>query len=210
MTVTLSEREGIQPPRDVVWFFEPAFSIVDVTRPNRDLSGFTGTGYDVGRHKMIQALWLFVSGAIFMRWWCPAQLRVSILRAFGAHVGRGVLVRHRVRIHWPWKLSIGENTWIGEGAWLLNLEPIVIGRNVCISQDAFLCTGSHDRRSPTFEFDNGPIAVGDAAWIAARATVLRGVTIGAGATVGACALISKDVAAEDTVLGLRPDGGTRG
>ncbi len=95
--------------------------------------------------RVTQALWLFVSGAVFMRWWCPAKLRVTILRAFGAEVGENVLVRHRVRIHWPWKLDIGDNSWIGEGAWLLNLEPITIGSNVVISQDALICTGSHDR-----------------------------------------------------------------
>lgn len=160
-----------------------------------NLRDFTGVGYDIGRGKLIQALWLFVSGALFVRWWCPARLRVVILRAFGATIGEDVLIRHRVRIHWPWKLSVGDATWIGEGAWLLNLEPITIGSNVCISQDALLCTGSHDRRSETFEFDNAPILVEDSAWIAARATILRGVSIGAGATVGAGALVNRNLAA---------------
>lgn len=161
--------------------------------PSRDLTGFTGAGYDIGRGRLTQALWLWVSGAVFMRWWCPASLRVAILRRFGAQIGDDVLVRHRVRVHWPWKLSIGDGSWIGEGAWLLNLEPITIGANVCVSQDAFLCTGSHDRRSPTFEFDNGPITVGDGAWLAARCLVLRGTTIGARSVVGAGVRIFRDV-----------------
>ena len=70
---------------------------------------------------------------------------------------------------------------------------------MCVSQDVLLCTGSHDRRSPTFEFDNGPITVGDGVWIAARATVLRGVDVGARATVGAAALVTRDVPADATV-----------
>lgn len=167
----------------------------------RQLSGFSGRGYDVGRSKIIQALWLIVSGSIFMRWWLPRRARIWILRAFGAKVGKDVLVRHRVRIHWPWKLVIGDDSWIGEGAWLLNLEPIVIGRDVCISQDVILCTGSHDRKSPTFEFDNGPIHIGDGAWIAVRATVLRGVTVGRSATVGASSLVRKDVPDNGLVTG---------
>lgn len=165
----------------------------------RDLSGFTGAGYDIGRGKLTQALWLFMSGTVFMRWWCPAKVRVKILRAFGATVGDGVLVRHRVRVHWPWKLVVGANSWIGEGAWLLNLEPIRIGKNVCISQEAFVCTGSHDRFSPTFEFDNGPIVIENCAWIGARSTILRGVTIGSNATVGANSLVLKDVPRGTTV-----------
>jgi len=171
----------------------------------RDLSGFTGAGYEVGRGRLTQVLWLLVSGAVFVRWWCPARLRVAILRAFGATIGEGVLVRHRVRVHWPWKLTIGDHSWIGEGVWLLNLEPVTIGRQVCVSQDVLLCTGSHDRRSPTFEFDNAPITVGDGAWIAARATVLRGVHVGEGATVGATALVVRDVPAHATVTA--PPGG---
>ena len=169
----------------------------------RDLGGFTGAGYDKGRHPAIQAAWVAVDRLIFRRVWCPSSVRVAILRFFGATVGGGVRVRHDVRIHWPWKLTIGENSWIGAEAWLLNLEPITIGRNVCVSQAVLLCTGSHDHRSPTFEFDNGPIVIEDGAWIAARATVLRGVTVGADAVVGACALVSNDVPRSAIVLAPR-------
>jgi putative colanic acid biosynthesis acetyltransferase WcaF len=119
---------------------------------------------------------------------------------FGATIGDGVVVRHRVRIHWPWKLTVGDHSWIGEDVWILNLERVRIGSNVCVSQGVLLCTGSHDRRSPTFEYDNAPIVVEDGAWVAARATVLRGVTVGADATIGACALVTRDVPAGATVL----------
>lgn len=143
----------------------------------RDLRGFTGRNYDKGRPVAVQALWFAVSHLVFQKWWCPSRVRVEILRRFGAHVGERVLIRQRVRVHWPWKLRIGSDVWIGEGAWLLNLEEISIGDNVCISQEAFLCTGSHDPRSPTMEFDNAEVVVHDGAWVGARALVLRGSTI---------------------------------
>jgi putative colanic acid biosynthesis acetyltransferase WcaF len=79
---------------------------------------------------------------------------------------------------WPWKLTVGENTWIGEDAWILNLEPVTIGHDVCISQGVFVCAGSHDMTSATFEYDNGPIAIGDEVWVGAQAMILRGVTVG--------------------------------
>jgi putative colanic acid biosynthesis acetyltransferase WcaF len=110
------------------------------------------------------------------------------------------LIRHGAKIHWPWKLSVGDDTWIGESVWVLNLETVTIGSNTCISQDVFLCTGSHDRSSRTFEFDNAPIWIGDSVWIAARAVVLRGVHVGDGATVGATALVVHDVPAGATVV----------
>ncbi|OZF04153.1 MULTISPECIES: DapH/DapD/GlmU-related protein [Nocardiaceae] len=166
----------------------------------RSLAGFTGAGYDKGRPLLVQALWLTVSTVFLGRWWCPNSVRVATLRAFGAQIGPGVLVRHGVRIHWPWKLSIGADSWVGEDVWILNLEPVTIGANTCISQGVLLCTGSHDRRSPTFEFDNAPIIVGSSVWIAARATVLRGVTIGDDATVGATALVTRDVLPGAVVL----------
>lgn len=174
-----------------------------MTVPRRSLAGFTGAGYQKGRNTVVQVLWLAVSSSVLMRWWCPGSLRVLALRSFGARIGAGTLVRHRVRIHWPWKLDVGANCWIGEGTWILNLEPVTIGDDVCISQDVFLCSGSHDHRSPTFEFDNAPIRIDDGAWIAARATVLRGVKIGAGAVVGATALVSTNVTPGTVVVAPR-------
>lgn len=165
-----------------------------------DLAGFTGAGYTRGGSALKQVAWLTASGLVLSHWWCPPSLRARALRLFGAQLGEGVLIRHRVRIHWPWKLTVGDNSWIGEGTWILNLEPVTIGANTCISQDVFLCTGSHDHRSPTFEFDNAPIVIGDGAWVAARATVLRGVTIADNATVGAAALVVHDIGPGEVFL----------
>src|SRR6478735_1328688 len=85
-----------------------------------DLRAFSWRGYTKGRPVAVQILWMIVSRNITMRWWCPNVLRVSMLRAFGAVIGPGVLVRHDVKIHWPWKLSIAAHSWVGEGVWILN------------------------------------------------------------------------------------------
>jgi len=151
----------------------------------RSLRSFTGAGYDKGRSTAVQALWFAVMNLLFMKWWFPARLRPPLLRAFGATIGERVFIRHRVRVLWPWKLTVGDDCWIGEDAWLLNLEPITIEHDVCISQGAFLCTGSHRHRDPAFEYDNAPIHVGTGAWIAARATVLRGALVAPGDVVPA-------------------------
>jgi putative colanic acid biosynthesis acetyltransferase WcaF len=157
---------------------------------DRSLRSFTGRGYDKGRRRAVQAAWFATQNLVFGKWWFPARWRPAVLRAFGARIGDRVLIRHRVRVLWPWKLTIGDDCWIGEDAWLLDLEPITVEHDVCVSQGAFLCTGSHDHRDPGFGYDNGPITVGAGAWIAARALVLRGSRIAPGEVVPAGAVRS--------------------
>jgi putative colanic acid biosynthesis acetyltransferase WcaF len=156
----------------------------------RRLADFTGAGYDKGRGKLWQALWFATSNLVFQKWWFPVRFRPALLRIFGASVGTNVFIRHRVRVHWPWKLTVGDDCWIGEDAWLLNLEPITIEHDVCISQGALLCTGSHKHSDPAFEYDNGPIHVEAGAWVAARAIVLRGAVVQSGEVVAAAAVRS--------------------
>jgi putative colanic acid biosynthesis acetyltransferase WcaF len=176
---------------------EPA---IRVPPAPRNLAAFTRVGYDKGRPRWVQAMWFALMNLVFIKWWCPASLRPVLLRMFGARVSDGVFIRHRVRILWPWKLVIGRNSWLGEGAWLLNLELISIGSNVCVSQEALLCTGGHDPRSETFEYRNAPITLEGGAWIGARATVLPGVTVGAEGVVGAGAVVARDVPSGATVV----------
>jgi len=169
------------------------------TSPGRSLRGFTGRNYDKGRTKAVQAAWFAVMNLMFVKWWCPASFRPVILRVFGARVGERVLIRHRVRIHWPWKLTVGNDCWIGEDAWLLNLETITIGSDVCLSQGVQLITGSHDMRSETFEYDNSPISIKSHTWIAAGAMVLRGSNVGEGVTISARVVVRGNVS-DNTVV----------
>ena len=171
----------------------------------RDLSQFNADGYDRGRGRLWQALWHFVSFVFFQAFWIPRSWRPGILRLFGAKVGHGVVIRHDVRIMWPWKFSIGDHSWLGEGLRVINLEKIEIGTNVCISQGVMLCSGSHDYRKISFPYRNQPIRVGDSSWIAARAMVLPGVTVGAGAVIAAGEVVRSDVP-DNTLL---IDGGKR-
>lgn len=160
---------------------------------DRRLAQFTIGDYRCGRSRSWRVAWFCAQNLAFDRWWFPARWRPSLLRRFGARVGTGCLIRHGVRIHWPWRLSLGNNVWIGEGAWLHSLVDIEIEDDVCVSQRASLVTGSHDMRDPRFPYDNGPIVLRRGCWVAANATVLRGVTVGRGSVVGAGVVVARDV-----------------
>jgi len=141
--------------------------------------------YNKGRGVIVQATWFASSNLLFRRWWFPARVRPLFLRIFGAQVGKSVLIRHDVRIHWPWKLRLGDSVWIGEGAWLLNLAPIVIGDNVCISQESVICTGGHNPRDYSFGFANSEIHIESGAWLGLRSIVRPGSHIGRDACIAA-------------------------
>lgn len=161
----------------------------------RDLASFDGSGIDRGRSVMVRCLWLAVSGTVLMRWWFPNRARIAVLRAFGAVIGDGCIVRHRVRIELPWFLELGDHTWVGEGVWIIDKAPVRIGSHVCISQGAVLCAASHDPRRPDFPEVDRPVTIADGAWVALGATVLSGVTVGTNAVVRAGEVAARDIPA---------------
>ena len=144
----------------------------------RDLTAYKNEFYDPGRGFVIRTVWYYFSLILFESSWFPfSSMKSSVLRRFGAHVGEGVVIHPNVRIKYPWKLSIGDNCWIGREVWIDNLDEVVLESDVCISQGAYLCTGSHDHRSATFELKTGPITVEHGAWICCRAIILGGSTV---------------------------------
>ena len=159
-----------------------------------DLSTYSPHGFDRGAGRVKEALWLLVSLVLFRL--CPfklSTLKAAVLRRFGAQAGRGVVIKPGVKIVFPWKLSLGNHVWLGEECWLLNLAPITIADNVCISQRAFLCTGNHDYTSPRFDLMTAPIRIEPGAWIGAAAFVGPGVTIGSHAVLTAGSVATKDL-----------------
>ena len=94
-----------------------------------------------------------------------------------------------VNIKFPWKLTLGNDVWLGENAWIDNLDEVIIGNNVCISQGALLLTGNHDYTLSTFDYRNAPIIIEDGAWIGAKTVVCPGVKVESHAilTVGSTA-----------------------
>jgi len=158
------------------------------------LDRYDNSGFDRGAGRIKEGLWIICKCAIFLNpfpW--PSALRCALLRLFGARLGRGVVVRSGANITFPWRFTAGDYVWIGEDVLVLSLAPVTLGSHVCLSQRAFLCSGSHAWRSETFDLRTRPIVVGDSVWIAAQAFVGAGVSIGQGSVVSVGAVVMENV-----------------
>lgn len=168
------------------------------------LKGYRATGFERGVPRMVEAIWFLTRLVFFytpVPW--PSPLRVGLLRLFGAQIGQGVVIRSQVNITFPWRLEIGDYSWIGEEVLILSLAPVQIGSNCCLSQRSFLCTGSHNHRTESFDLITRPITVGDGCWIGASAFVGPGVTLHPSTVCAAGAVVVKD-AGPNQVVGGNP------
>ena len=149
------------------------------------LDHYTTGSYTIGATIWKQVLWYFVGAPLVRSYLIPfSGLKVNILRWFGAEIGQGVRIKTGVRVKFPWRLVIKDFVWIGEDAWLDNLDLITIESNCCISQGVYLCTGNHDWGDRSFALSTAPIYIEAGSWIAARAIVTAGVRVGQGAVLG--------------------------
>lgn len=160
-----------------------------------DLSRFSVGEYRAGPRLKVFA-WYFVNYYVFdSSWPWPYSFKRGLLRVFGAKVGCGLVIKPRVRIKNPWRLTIGAHCWVGESVWIDNLEDVSIGSNVSLSQGSMLLTGNHDYTRHDFPYRLGKIVLGDGVWIGAKAVVCPGVTCGSHAILTVNSVATKDMAA---------------
>jgi putative colanic acid biosynthesis acetyltransferase WcaF len=152
------------------------------------------TTIDIGASRVKQLSWYLVNILFFKN---PfnifSSLKAALLRSFGAELGKGVVIKPSVNIKFPWKLRIGNHSWIGEEVWIDNLSEVVIGNNVTLSQGCLLLTGSHNHASTRFDFLSLPIVLEDGVWIGAKAVVAGGITCYTHSILGIHAVAERDL-----------------
>jgi putative colanic acid biosynthesis acetyltransferase WcaF len=149
-----------------------------------------------------RGVWSLVQATLWRLAWKRVHvLRPAILRAFGADVAWRTQIAGSVKVYFPWRLSVGSETAIGPGVSFYNLGGLTIGKRVVISQNAYLCGGTHDYTRANYPLVCKPLVIGDDVWVGAAAFLCPGVSIGQGAVIGACAVITKDVAPWAIVAG---------
>jgi maltose O-acetyltransferase len=124
----------------------------------------------------------------------PLTLRRGLLRLAGVRIGAQVTGLKRCGFQAK-RISIGDGSFVNVDCWFEGVGGVDIGRNVFLGPQVMVITSSHEidsdgqtARMPV----PSQVTIGDCCWLGARATILPGVTIGAGTIIGAGAVVTKD------------------
>lgn len=158
-----------------------------------DLSRFSNSWYQPGS-AFKRVLWLLVSAVFFRHSLCLGSgYKRTLLRFFGAQIGKGVVIKPSVQIKYPWKLKVGDYSWLGEHCWIDNLGEVSIGAHCCLSQRSMLLCGNHDYTKANFDLLVGNITLENGAWLGAGAMIGPGVTMGSHSVLAAMSMASSDL-----------------
>lgn len=123
------------------------------------------------------------------------------LRRFGATVPSNSGTKASTIIKHPWIFTMGEHSMLSERVEIYNLGPVSIGDHTVLSQDVYICAGTHDYRDETLPLIRPRVDIGKGVWICAGAFVGPGVAVGDNAIVGAKAVAMRDVPPRTIVSG---------
>jgi putative colanic acid biosynthesis acetyltransferase WcaF len=151
-----------------------------------DLARYALPAIPGNRGLLWRIAWHIVSALLFQSALVlPSRCKAALLRAFGARIGRGLVIKPRVTIKYPWFLALGDHVWLGEAVWIDNHAMVRVGSDVCISQGAYLFTGNHDWNDRHFRFFCQPIVLEDGVWVGAKALVCPGSVLARLSVIGA-------------------------
>ncbi len=141
-----------------------------------NLSNYSSKEYNPGANIAVRIVWYIINIIVFKSYFFPFNsFKAIILKLFGSKIGKNITIKPNINIKYPWFLEVGNSVWLGEGVWIDNLDKVTIGSNVCISQNAYLLTGSHNYNDPKFKLITKQIIIKDGCWVCAGAIICPGV-----------------------------------
>jgi putative colanic acid biosynthesis acetyltransferase WcaF len=168
----------------------------------QDLSRFSLPVGFRGRNAFVVQLWWIVHSSIFrLSPQFAYRFRTLLLRWFGAKIGENVLIRPTVCVTYPWNVSIGDNSWIGDDVVIYSLGKVCIGSNSVVSHRSYLCAGDHDYRRVDFPIRARDVIIGNQCWIGLDVYVGPGVSIGDMTVVGARSSVYRDLPSKTVCVG---------
>lgn len=158
--------------------------------------------WSIGASPFTYSLWFCLCSPLVSCRFLPGSAwRLHLLRFFGANIGCKCRIKPGLRVKFPWKLSVGNDCWLAEDAWIDNVFPVAIGDRVCVSQSVYICAGNHNYRSVSFDLIDGPVTIGSDVWLAARAVIGPGIAISDGAVVALGSVVTSNVPSGAVVAG---------
>jgi maltose O-acetyltransferase len=122
--------------------------------------------------------------------------RERLLRELIPAAGTPVWIEPPFFCDYGWNITLGANFYCNFNCVVLDICPVSIGANVLLGPAVQLYAASHPL-SPALRRtgieDGAPITIGDDVWIGGGSIVLPGVSIGAGTTIGAGSVLTRDI-----------------
>jgi putative colanic acid biosynthesis acetyltransferase WcaF len=148
------------------------------------------------RNKIGRVLWKIVYLLLFRPTPRPLHAwRALVLRCLGARLGAHCHIYPRSQVWAPWNLVCEDGASIADDAIVYNVATVTLGSHAIISQQAYVCTATHDVDNPEFPMTTAPITLGRYAWVCARACVLPGIVLHDGAVLGLGSVATRDLEA---------------
>ena len=128
-------------------------------------------------HFLKIAIWYLINNLIIYSFFPSSKLRIFLLKLFGAKIGKNVVIHPYTSIKYAWKFEIGDDSWVGARVWVDNIHKVKIGKNCCISQEVYFCTGNHNYKKKEFDLTGEMITINDNCWIGAKTILCPGVNL---------------------------------
>lgn len=169
------------------------------------------------RYIMVRFFWPcyygFFLGDIGKR--CEIERADTIANPERIFLGSDVRVGHSARIEaistaggaeYDSRISIGDGTYIGPYVHIGAAQSVTIGKHVAIGSRVYITDHDHVHEEPDLSIlkqplKSAPVQIGDFVWLGENVSVLRGVSIGHNAVVGANSVVTQKIPPFGVALG---------
>lgn len=121
------------------------------------------------------------------------SVRKFFYKLAGVKIGRGSTIHMWANFFQPRNVEIGEDTIVGNNAFLDGRAPLIIGNHTDIASEVMIYNSEHDVNAEDFVATEVAVQIGDYVFIGPRAIILPGVKVGRGAVVAAGAVVTSNV-----------------